>query len=147
MDNRSTDMMNDAIDLCSCYEPICEPPVNLLEEWQDSEYAGPEPTLENTSYYVKEPDGMLSEKYQAEQHELDEKIQELQAELDAAVQTAVDAEKWIELMKKYVNPTQLTAELLNALIEKILIHEAVKHEDGTREQEVEIFYRFIGKVE
>ena len=51
MDNRSTDMMNDAIDLCSCYEPICEPPVNLLEEWQDSEYAGPEPTLENTSYY------------------------------------------------------------------------------------------------
>ena len=90
---------------------------------------------------------ILSEKYQAEQHELDEKIQELQAELDAAVQTAVDAEKWIELMKKYVNPTQLTAELLNALIEKILIHEAVKHEDGTREQEVEIFYRFIGKVE
>ncbi len=90
---------------------------------------------------------MLSEKYQAEQRELDEKIQELQAELDAAAQTAVDAEKWIELMKKYVNPTQLTAELLNALIEKILIHEAVKHEDGTREQEVEIFYRFIGKVE
>lgn len=90
---------------------------------------------------------MLSEKYQAEQRELDEKIQELQAELYAAAQTAVDAEKWIELMKKYVNPTQLTAELLNALIEKILIHEAVKHEDGTREQEVEIFYRFIGKVE
>ena len=59
MDNRSTDMMNDAIDLCSCYEPICEPPVNLLEEWQDSEYAGPEPTLEDTSYYVKEPDGTL----------------------------------------------------------------------------------------
>ena len=38
---------------------IYEPPVNLLEEWQDSEYAGPEPTLENTSYYVKEPDGTL----------------------------------------------------------------------------------------
>ena len=30
---------------------------------------------------------------------------------------------------------------------QILIHEVVKHEDGTREQEVEIFYRFIGKVE
>ena len=59
MDKNSTDMMNDAIDLCSCYEPICEPPANLLEEWQDSDYAGPEPTLENTSYYVKEPDGTL----------------------------------------------------------------------------------------
>ena len=40
-----------------------------------------------------------------------------------------------------------TAELLNTLIEKILIHEAVKSEDGSREQEVEIFYRFIGKIE
>ena len=47
----------------------------------------------------------------------------------------------------YVNPTELTAELLNTLIEKILVHEAVKSEDGSREQEVEIFYRFIGKIE
>ncbi|HIU45654.1 MAG TPA: DUF4368 domain-containing protein, partial [Candidatus Anaerostipes avistercoris] len=27
------------------------------------------------------------------------------------------------------------------------VHEAVKGEDGSREQEVEIFYRFIGKIE
>ena len=44
-------------------------------------------------------------------------------------------------------PTELTAELLNALIEKILIHEAVKNPDGTKDQEIEIYYRFIGKVE
>ena len=50
-------------------------------------------------------------------------------------------------MKQYFNPTELTAELLNTLIEKILVHEAVKSEDGSREQEVEIFYRFIGKIE
>ena len=62
-------------------------------------------------------------------------------------QNAVDAEKWIALMKECVNPTELTAELLNTLIEKIVVHEAVKGEDGSREQEVEIFYRFIGKIE
>ena len=50
-------------------------------------------------------------------------------------------------MKECVNPTELTAELLNTLIEKILVHEAVKNEDGSREQEVEIFYRFIGKID
>ncbi len=50
-------------------------------------------------------------------------------------------------MKQYVNPTELTAELLNTLIEKIVVHEAVKGEDGSREQEVEIFYRFIGKID
>ena len=32
----------------------------------------------------------------------------------------------------------MTAELLNALIEKILIHEAVKNPDGTKDQEIEI---------
>ena len=90
---------------------------------------------------------MLSEKYQGEQRELDAKIERLHEAVEAAAQTAVDAEKWIGLMKQYVNPTELTAELLNTLIEKILIHEAVKSEDGSREQEVEIFYRFIGKIE
>ena len=90
---------------------------------------------------------MCSEKYQGEQRELDAKIERLHEAMEAAAQTAVDAEKWIGLMKQYVNPTELTAELLNTLIEKILVHEAVKGEDGSREQEVEIFYRFIGKIE
>ena len=44
-------------------------------------------------------------------------------------------------------PTELTATLLNAVIEKILVHEAVKHDDGSREQEIEIFYRFVGKID
>ncbi len=69
---------------------------------------------------------MLSEKYQGEQRELDAKIERLHEAMEVAAQTAVDAEKWIGLMKQYVNPTELTAELLNTLIEKILVHEAVK---------------------
>ena len=90
---------------------------------------------------------MLSEKYQGEQRELDEKIQSLKAAIDTAVQNAEDAGKWVELIKQYANPTELTAELLNALIEKILVHEATTDKDGNRVQEVEIFYRFIGKIE
>ncbi len=90
---------------------------------------------------------MLTKKYQAEQLELEGKISRLQAELTAEQQTALDAEKWVALIKQYANPTELTAELLNTLIEKIVVHEAVKSEDGSREQEVEIFYRFIGKID
>ena len=90
---------------------------------------------------------MLSEKYQNEQKELETKIRQLHETIEAAVQTAADAEKWIALMKQYVNPVELTAELLNTLIEKITVHEAVKGEDGSREQEVEIYYRFIGKID
>lgn len=90
---------------------------------------------------------MLSQKYQTEQQELIEKIDTLKADLAKKQQTVIDAEKWIALIKQYADPKELTAELLNTLIEKIVIHEAVKGEDGTRDQEVEIFYRFVGKIE
>lgn len=46
------------IDLFSCYEPIEIPPKEQEIEWRKlrGEYE-PEPTLENTSFYVTEPDG------------------------------------------------------------------------------------------
>lgn len=90
---------------------------------------------------------MLSQKYQKEQEELDKRIQELRTEIDTAARTEADAEKWVALVKQYVNITELDAGLLNSLIEKILVHEAVKQEDGTREQLVEIHYRFIGIID
>lgn len=43
-------------------------------------------------------------------------------------------------MKQYVNPVELTAELLNTLIEKITVHEAVKGEDGSLENRLSFFY-------
>ena len=90
---------------------------------------------------------MMSQKYQAEQQELIEKIDRLKTELSAERDNADGVERWICLIKQYSHPTELTAELLNALIEKIVIHEAIKGSDGTREQEIEIFYRFVGKID
>ena len=90
---------------------------------------------------------MLSQKYQAEQQELSEKIDKLKNELSAEKQTAADAEKWIGLIKQYSELTELTTEMFNMLIEKIVVHEAVKDPDGTKTQEIEIFYRFEGEIE
>ena len=45
-------------------------------------------------------------------------------------QTETDAEKWVELIKQYSNPTERTTELLNTLIKKIVVHEAGKGTDG-----------------
>lgn len=59
----------------------------------------------------------------------------------------IGAEKLIELIKEYSVPKELTALLLNAMIEKILIPEATTNEDNERIQEIEIYYRFIGKVD
>lgn len=90
---------------------------------------------------------MLTTKYQAEQGELAEKIDALTVELDTVKQTESDARKWIDLIQQYADPTELTAPLLNALVEKILIHQSVTGDDGEQEQEIEIFYRFIGKID
>ena len=90
---------------------------------------------------------MLSQKYQAEQQELVERIGKLKFELATEKQTTADAEKWIALIKQYSEPTELTAEMLNAIVEKIVVHEATKDYDGTGTQEIEIFYRFVGKID
>ena len=90
---------------------------------------------------------MLTSKYQTEQGELAEKVEALTAELDTVKQTESDARKWIDLIQQYANPTELTAPLLNTLIEKILVHQSTTGEDGEQEQEIEIFYRFIGKID
>ena len=90
---------------------------------------------------------MLSQKYQAKQQELIEKIDRFKTEFANEKQTTTDAEKWIALIKQYSDPTELTAEMLNTLIEKIVVHEAVKDSAGTRTQKIEIFYRFVGKID
>ena len=105
----------------------------LYEDWSDGRI---------TEYNFN----MMSQKYQTEQQELTEKIERLSAELESEKQTTVDAETWISLLKQYANPTELTAELLNTLIEKIVIHEATTV-DGMREQNIDIYYRLIGKIE
>lgn len=90
---------------------------------------------------------MLTQKYQQEQGELEARIEALTAQLDSAREQEDGIEKWIDLIKQFSSPTELTAELLNALIEKILVHEATKDEDGNRTQEIEIVYRFVGKID
>lgn len=49
------------IDLCACFAPIFDPPEETLREWEQrwkEVHPEPEPTLENTSVYAHEPDGL-----------------------------------------------------------------------------------------
>ncbi|MCM1276852.1 MAG: DUF4368 domain-containing protein, partial [Lachnospiraceae bacterium] len=90
---------------------------------------------------------MLSAKYQDEQTQLEKKMHELQANLDKSDQDVESAEKWLALIRKYTELTELTAPLLNELIDKIMVHQAETDENGIRTQEIEIFYRFVGKID
>ena len=71
---------------------------------------------------------------------LSEEIRKMEEEM-------IGAEKWVELIKENVVPKELTATLLNTMIEKILIHAPEIDDNGERTQEIEIYYRFIGKID
>ena len=90
---------------------------------------------------------MMSERYQNEQQELDEKIRTLEAEISTEKKATDNAEKWITVLKQYSNPTELTAELLNTLVEKIMIHETEENSFGETELVIDIIYRFVGKID
>lgn len=90
---------------------------------------------------------MLSEKYQQEQEQLEKEIEDLKKQIEQDKQDSSNAQKWVSLISQYTNLEELSAELLNTLIEKIIIHESTKDADGNREQEIEIYYRFVGKID
>jgi DNA invertase Pin-like site-specific DNA recombinase len=84
--------------------------------------------------------------YTAEQAALDTETERLQSEIDRYNSDSVRADKFIELVKKHTEFTELSAAILNEFVEKIIVHEATK-KNGVREQEVEIFLNYIGKFE
>ena len=90
---------------------------------------------------------MLSGKYQDEQLKLESEIITLKDKLRETAQSKDNAEKWLSLIRKYTNLTMLTAPILNELIEKIVVHEATKDKNGKRIQKIEIYYRFVGKID
>ena len=90
---------------------------------------------------------MMSQKYQAEQQELDERIENLETELTIEKEMVENAKKWIDLIKRFSIPTELTAELLNTLIEKIVVHEATKNDMCLNQRKIDIYFRFIGKID
>ena len=82
--------------------------------------------------------------YDAEQTELESKIDELQTEIDTFNADSVRADKFIEIVNRYTNFDELTTPMLNEYIEKIVVHEADKS-TGKRIQKVDIYLNFIGK--
>ena len=90
---------------------------------------------------------MMSQKFQMEQQELDERIENLETELATEKETVDNAKKWIALIKQFSIPTELTAELLNTLVEKIVVHEATKNDMCLNQRKIDIYFRFVGKID
>lgn len=85
-------------------------------------------------------------KYSAEQSELETKIKELKKSVSESKETTIQTGKFIKIIKKYKEPTELTAEMLNDLIDKIVIHEKVGNR-SCRQQQIDIYFNFIGNFD
>ncbi len=86
---------------------------------------------------------VLSQQYEQEQEELEKQISELQNGLERFEVENAKADKFIEVVKKYTDFTELTAAMLNEFIEKIVVYEA-ETIDKKRTQQVDIHLNFIG---
>ncbi len=66
----------------------------------------------------------------------------IQAELSKAQEATVNAEKFMNIVRKHMNFEELTHTLLREFVEKIVVHECSYDENGTRRQDIEIYYSF-----
>ena len=56
-------------------------------------------------------------------------------------------QKFMNILRKHMNFEELTHTLLREFVEKIVVHECSYDENGTRRQDIEIYYSFVGKVD
>lgn len=87
---------------------------------------------------------LMSDKYEKEQLEIESRIKVIDAELQCKRTTDTGVTDFLALIKNYQGITNLTASILNSLIDKITVSERINNADGQLEQTITIYYKFIG---
>jgi hypothetical protein len=85
----------------------------------------------------------LVAEYDAEQKTLDASIGETASAIERWDAESLKTDKFMEIVKRYTEFTELTTLMLSEFIEKIVVHEADKS-SGRRVQKVDIHFNFIG---
>lgn len=87
----------------------------------------------------------LSRTYEEEQRQLQASISDLTEKLAKQQEDSLNISKFMARISKYTNVSQLTVEMVNELIDKIVIHKPT----GTKRNriiQIDIHYNFIGKL-
>lgn len=87
----------------------------------------------------------LSKNYESEQAELTDKVKFLKDELMAVQKETADINKFMRLIKRYTEITELNAEIVRTFIDKIYVHKGEKAQGGHR-QTIEIIYNCVGAI-
>ena len=87
----------------------------------------------------------LSQAYEEEQHQLKTSISGLTEKLAKQQEDNLNISKFMARISKYTELPELTVEIVNELIDKIVIHKPI----GTKRNriiQIDIYYNFIGKL-
>lgn len=87
----------------------------------------------------------MSQRYEAEQAELAEKIKLLHHEIDKLSSSSVSTDLFLSTVRKYTRAKKLTPRMLNELINRIEVHQAEKI-NGEWVQRLTIHYNCIGAL-
>ena len=87
----------------------------------------------------------LSSEYETEQKDVKAAILDLQELIDSGEQEQHDLQQFLKNVRKYTDPEELTVEILNDLVDKIVVH-APDKSSGHRKQKIEIYYKAAGII-
>ncbi len=104
--------------------------------------------------YEDNVSGKLSDKrfemfladYEKEQTDLEEQVKKIRSDLSSFEEATDNADKFIELVHRYTDFSELTPAIINEFIEKIIVHEADKS-SGERIQQIDIYLKFVGHLD
>ena len=88
---------------------------------------------------------LLSE-YDSEQTALETEIEDLKAQIDSFNEDSAKADKFIAVVRRYTDFTELTTPMLNEFIVKVVVHEATGGRTD-RKQKIDVYFNFVGQVE
>ena len=89
---------------------------------------------------------MLSDVYNTEQRDIQERIPKLQSEIQELKESATNVKKFVDIAYKYTDLQELTPEVLRTFIDKIVIHERSEKWSKFSEQQIDIYFRYIGNL-
>lgn len=87
----------------------------------------------------------LVDSYESEQAELNQQIQEFQEVLVSQTESAENIDKFMRTICQHTKLENLTTQLVNELIDKIVIHQPTGR-GKNRQVTIELHYRFIGEL-
>jgi DNA invertase Pin-like site-specific DNA recombinase len=89
----------------------------------------------------------LMAEYDEEQQTLESRVAELEEKLKESELESMNSTRFISLVKKYRDFSEITPTMLNELVEKVVVHEATGGRTKNRRQQIDIYFNFIGQFE